>query len=208
MPHLILIRHGQTDWNSDHRFQGTTDVPLNDHGRAQAFALAAQLADETLGYAFSSDLSRAWETGSIVTDCHDVELVPEARLRETSFGQWEGLRGSQVMETYPELIRSWRSNPFVTTPPGGEPLSEAISRVESLLADLRQLPDDATVLLSAHGAIHRTLICAAIGLPHANRWNLSLRETSVSRIDLTPTRAVLNLLNDTRHLDRIAALNA
>jgi uncharacterized phosphatase len=99
---ILLVRHGETDWNAEHRVQGHTDRPLNERGRAQAHALAQQLAGEPLDAVYASDLSRAYETARIVADTHSlpVEALPE--LRERDFGTWEGLTDEEILERFPD----------------------------------------------------------------------------------------------------------
>jgi broad specificity phosphatase PhoE len=99
---ILLVRHGETDWNAERRVQGHTDRPLNETGRAQARALADELADERLDAVYASDLARAYETARVVADAHSlpVETLPE--LRERDFGSWEGMTDEEIFERYPE----------------------------------------------------------------------------------------------------------
>jgi broad specificity phosphatase PhoE len=99
---LVCVRHGRTAWNAVRRFQGRTDVPLDDEGRAQAQALAAHLASEHFDFALASDLSRATATAAAIGAACGVAVMSEPRLREMNFGAWEGLTWDEITERFPE----------------------------------------------------------------------------------------------------------
>ena len=98
MLRLILVRHGQTDWNAQARYQGQADIPLNDVGRRQAAAVAQRLASEEIDILFASDLRRAWETGTAIATARGQTLLAEPRLREMDFGQWQGLTHAEIAD--------------------------------------------------------------------------------------------------------------
>ena len=99
---ILLVRHGETDWNRDRRVQGHTDVPLNETGREQARALAGELAGEPLAAVYSSDLSRALETATIVAEPRSLAVTTLPALREKHFGTWEGLTDAEVLTRFPD----------------------------------------------------------------------------------------------------------
>lgn len=103
MTTLLLVRHGETDWNRELRIQGSSDTDLNERGRAQARELASELADVDLDAVYSSDLRRARETAEIATAGRGLEVRLDGDLRERSFGSWEGLTRSEVAERFPDL---------------------------------------------------------------------------------------------------------
>jgi probable phosphoglycerate mutase len=92
---LLLVRHGETDWNAEGRLQGHTDRPLNEHGRRQARALAEKLADQEIAAVYSSNLARALETAEIVAERLGLPVSVDADLREKNWGTWEGLTPSE-----------------------------------------------------------------------------------------------------------------
>src|SRR3569623_193897 len=98
MTELLLVRHGETDWNAEGRLQGHTDRPLNDHGRRQAKEVAERLAGEGADAIYASDLLRAKETAEIVGERRGVPVVVDADLREKNWGNWEGLTGDERVE--------------------------------------------------------------------------------------------------------------
>jgi broad specificity phosphatase PhoE len=164
----VLARHGQTNDNLEPlRFQGFTDTPLNDTGRAEAHELAARLADgefdglgRRLRTLWASDLSRARETAEIVSGALSLQPVLDARLREASRGRWEGHTFAEIEAREPELYAQWRGAPETWRFPEGESLLEQQQRVTAALTDLHDagaLP----ALAVCHGGSIRVMLCAA-----------------------------------------------
>lgn len=196
---LLLIRHGQTNWNLEQRFQGQSDIPLNETGRKQAQALAEQLAAEPFDAVYSSDLQRATETADII---RKSGFQPDARLREVNFGDWEGLTYDEIKSKHPDTLAAWESDIFKNAPPHGETLEGLAIRVQSMLDELREKHDDQTVLIVAHGGVLQTLICLALKLPPTMYWQFHLSTASLSEVAFYPAGAILNSLNDTSHLPK------
>jgi len=107
MTQFLLVRHGETDWNRDRRFQGHADPPLNETGREQARTLAAELAREQLDAVYTSDLARANETAEIIARRLSVPIVVDAELREIDVGEWQGLTWPEIEERFPDGVRNW-----------------------------------------------------------------------------------------------------
>ncbi len=200
MPNLILVRHGETIWNAERRFQGAQDVPLSPRGEAQARALAARLAGESIQRIYSSDLQRAHVTATLIAEPHGLPVQIEPRLREISFGAWEGMTYEGIHMRYPEGLAWWEADPMNAAPPGGETLAQLQERVESLLAELAALPADETALLVGHGGSLQVLLCVALGLVPRARWQFRLDPGSLSELGLYPAGAILTSLNDRHHL--------
>ncbi len=158
---IRLARHGETDDNVPPlRFQGWTDTPLNDTGRAQARELAERLAGDEIASLWASDLSRARETAEIVGARIDMEPVLDARLREGARGRWEGHLMQDVERDEPELYAHWRRGGADFRFPEGESLLEHQQRVTAALADIHAaaaLP----ALVVCHGGSIRVMLCAA-----------------------------------------------
>jgi uncharacterized phosphatase len=147
---ILYVRHGETDWNLARRVQGHTDRPLNDTGRAQAEALAAELAVEAIDAVYSSDLSRAHETARIVAAGHglDVTVVPD--LRERDFGTWEGLTDDEILARFPDA----RGRPWGDA----ETPDEMARRVLDALRRIADGHPGQTVLVVGHGGPLRALL--------------------------------------------------
>lgn len=200
MIRFLLIRHGQTDWNRAQRFQGQSDVPLNEVGRQQAMALANRLSDKVIDVIYSSDLQRALETARGIAQQHTCDVQVEANLREINFGDWEGLTYDEIKKKQPQSLAAWENDIYKNAPPNGETLEQLTMRVQAVLEDLRAKRTDKTVLLVAHGGVLQTLICLALNLPATMYWHFHLSPASLSEIAFYPAGAILNSLNDTRHL--------
>ena len=151
MARLLLARHGETDWNRDHRWQGYTGPPLNETGRRQAAALASHVSG--ISAVYSSDTERAYETAVILAEPHGMEVHTDARLREVNFGLWEGLTRAQINERFGGAFSRWLSGES-STPDGGES-DEAMA--ERVLAALRVIadrhPDECVLVVTSGGPI-------------------------------------------------------
>jgi probable phosphoglycerate mutase len=123
---LLLARHGETDWNRDHRWQGHDGPPLNETGRSQARELARQM--QALDAIYASDTIRVRETAGIVAERHDVELHVDARLREMGFGVWEGLTRAEIEQRHGDDFARWLAG-GLPAPAGGEPDEAVAERV-------------------------------------------------------------------------------
>jgi broad specificity phosphatase PhoE len=148
---ILLVRHGETDWNLERRVQGHTDRPLNATGRAQAEALADELADERLDAVYSSDLARAYETARLVAARHGLPVVLVPELREKDFGTWEGLTDEEIRLRFPDAApgRVW----------GDAETYEAMSaRVLGALQRIASEHPDGRVLVVAHGGPVRSVL--------------------------------------------------
>lgn len=147
---LLLVRHGETDWNRDRRVQGHTDVPLNDEGRRQARALSATLAGQAVAAVYSSDLARASETATIIAEPYGLEVTKVAALREKHFGTWEGLSDVEVLTRYPDAhVTGWGD---------GESTDDMAARVLHAVQEIgAEHPGEAVVVVT-HGGPLRALL--------------------------------------------------
>jgi broad specificity phosphatase PhoE len=170
MTTLLLVRHGETDWNRDGRWQGGSDTELNDLGREQARALAAEL-DGGIDVVYSSDLARARETAEIVSTKLGLDVRLDPRLRERGFGAWEGLTSTEIEERFGEAHRRWRSGEG----PGAddaEPFEDFSARINDFLADVLRLHPGEHVLVVSHGGSIRVIHALAAGLDYVRDHRL------------------------------------
>lgn len=170
--HLILLRHGETEFNRARRMQGHLDVALSERGRAQADRVAPVLARKNPLAIISSDAQRAVHTAQAVSDLCDVPVHLDTRLRETDMGEWTGLDQQEVEDHWPGDRPKWRSDPTYA-PPGGENRLEVARRAMDVVRDLhRDLTswgeDERPVLLVAHGGTFLALAAALIDSPLQN----------------------------------------
>ena len=165
MATILLVRHGETDWNRERRWQGHADPPLNEHGRAQARALADRLAADGIGAVYASDLRRARETAHIVAERLALPVAADPRLREVDVGEWSGLTHPEIEERFPESFRRWQRYDG----PGwerGETYEEMGRRVVEALVEIAAKHGDERVLVVTHGGPIRALGAAIDGLSH------------------------------------------
>jgi broad specificity phosphatase PhoE len=160
---LVLVRHGETDWNRERRYQGHADTPLNEAGRRQAHELAELLREEHLSLVYTSPLRRASETARIVAERLGLEARELEALREIDVGDWQGMTVEEVKMRFPERLDvAWRSGW-----PNGETPEELSTRVLPALLDLERRHPDERVLGVTHAGPLRVAIAAADGLSHA-----------------------------------------
>lgn len=200
MIRLLLVRHGETEWNVQHRYQGQSDVPLSELGRKQANCLARRLVNEKVGASYASDLKRAWETASIIEMKIGTGIIPEPRLREMNFGVFEGLTFHEAQVRHPDIMAAWLKD-YNQPPPDGEQLNVFSARVMSFLDDLQKKHSDQTILIVAHGGPLSEMIRLVLGLPSERRWSFAMDNASLSELILgEPGYPVLKRLNDANHL--------
>ena len=163
MTTLILVRHGETDWNAQHRWQGHSDTELNDAGREQARLLAKGL--DRADVLYSSDLARARETAEILAATIGLEVRLDERLRERGFGSWEGLTTEEIESSFPAEQERWRAG-IGAGADDAEPFEAFAARVDSFVEDVARRHADETVLIVAHGGTIRVVHALATGLDY------------------------------------------
>ncbi len=173
---VLLVRHGETPWNREGRYQGRTDIPLSPDGEAQVRALGQRLAHLPIDIAIASPLSRAKNTAQAILAGRDTALELDEGLLEISHGKWEGQLASEIELSHAEMFGTWRSRPERDVPAGPE--AETLGDVEDrawpvlvrVVARLEALGPDATALIAAHDAVNRVLLCRVLGLPLSRVW--------------------------------------
>ena len=165
MTEFVLVRHGQTDWNVARRYQGQMDIPLNAEGIRQAEVLAELLAPETYDAIYSSDLQRALQTAALLQRGRNIAVIPDARLREIGFGEWEGTCLDDVRATYPQRFSQSAQDPTIPLAPGGESVSAVAARTAGFADEISGIFPEGSVLVVTHGLALATLICQVEGIP-------------------------------------------
>ncbi|MER3433263.1 MAG: histidine phosphatase family protein [Leptolyngbya sp. ERB_1_1] len=202
---LLLVRHGETEWNRQGRFQGQIDVPLNDNGRVQASQAAEFLKSVQIDSAVSSSMMRPEETAEIILKYHpEVELKLRDDLREISHGLWEGKFEAEIEASYPGLLHQWQRHPETVQMPEGENLQQVWDRaVVGWNAIVEAAKPGETILVVAHDAINKAILCYVSGLTPAAFWNFKQGNGAVSVIDYvkgTDAPPLLMAMNITTHL--------
>jgi probable phosphoglycerate mutase len=213
-PRLLLVRHGETDWNRQGRFQGQIDIPLNANGLAQAEAARIFLEGVPIQRAYTSCMARPRQTAEVILRSHPgVPLTSSRGLMEIGHGLWEGCLEQEIAAGWPELLRDWKRAPETVQMPEGETIQEVWERsLATWNRIVASLNPAETALVVAHDAVNKTILCALLGLTPADIWAVKQGNGGVTVIDYpsgaagTPVVACLNL---TGHLggvlDRTAA---
>lgn len=158
---ILLARHGETAWNALGRLQGSTDIVLNDSGRAQARSLATTLEHAGITAVWTSDLARSHETGSIIATALALPAPSiEPDLRERRFGVFEGLTRDECLTNHPDAWRAWTAHTIA--PPGGESRDDTVARMSRALRKIAEAHEE-PVLVISHGGIMRLWLMELIG---------------------------------------------
>lgn len=207
-PRILLVRHGETEWNRQKRFQGQIDVPLNDNGREQSRQAAEFLKAVAIDDAFSSPMLRPKETAEIILQHHPnvtLELNPD--LQEISHGLWEGKFEAEIEQEYPGELQRWQQYPETVQMPEGENLqqvwSRAIAAWDAIVQTVASRGDSRTTLVVAHDAVNKAILCAVLGLSPEHFWNFKQGNGAVSVIDYPAGgvgKPLVQAINITAHL--------
>jgi probable phosphoglycerate mutase len=204
---LLVIRHGETAWNTEGRIQGHIDIPLNDKGRWQAERLAQALAGEELHAIYSSDLQRARHTAEAVASAMDIELNLHTGLRERHFGRLEGHTQAEVAEKWPDEGRRWRQRDPSYGPEGGETLQAFYDRSVSVLTALAEQHMGQSIAVVAHGGVLDCFYRAANRLPIEAQRTWKVGNACVNRLLYSPEGFAMLAWADDRHLDEDSVLD-
>src|SRR5512136_1185861 len=198
---VILVRHGQTDWNVNGRYMGWTDEPLNEDGLRQAEKLARRLDQWPISAVYSSPLKRAWTTAEMVARPHSLLVRRLEELGEMRIGAWEGLFAVEIAAKYPELWKTWRTNPGDFRMPGGESLGEVRDRAVRAFDRITGGSEDRMVLAVTHDVVVRLLAAHCLGVSEDIYRRLEVGNASMTVIERDGEKRRLRVLNDTAHLE-------
>lgn len=199
---ILLARHGETPWNAEGRYQGQEDIPLSPVGEAQATALGERLAGLPITRAVASPLVRARHTAELALGAtRAAQLQLDPGLLEIAHGEWEGLLASQIDERDGPRLRDWRERPDSVQMPGGESLQQVLDRAWPALARACDgLGDADTVLVVAHDAVNRVLLCRILGIPLQKLWGFRQAPTTLNLLEgPSLDRLEVVRLNDCSH---------
>ena len=198
---IYLIRHGETLWNKNQRFQGMIDTELSENGIRQAQKLARRLIGRKFAAIYSSDLKRAFATAQEIATGSGMEITAEPRFREMSFGEWEGLDYSGLGKKWQGKMNGFFRDPMSVAIPGGESFDDFCNRVCSAFYEVVARHEGQDVLIVSHGGSIRAIIADILKFPAASFWSVRLENTAVSIIQVADGRFLLSKLNDTTHLE-------
>ena len=197
----MLIRHGQSTWNQEHRIQGQLDPPLSEHGRSQAELLAARLAGRHFAGFYTSDLKRAFKTAELVGKIIGATPETSAGLREVYLGEWEGRTTEEVAAEYPEAWASWVDEPDWDVVPGGEGGAAFDVRVAAAMDQILQHHEHGDVLVVTHGGVIQVALHRVVGRASRGLFPFKIQNASISLIEKRDGRMVIAGVNDIAHLE-------
>jgi probable phosphoglycerate mutase len=202
---ILLIRHGETEWNRIRRFQGRSNVPLNPKGREQGRALALGLKDEPITAIYSSPLTRARQTASLIKVFHpSISLFEEPGLIEMDLGQFEGMDAADWPLQDAEFRKAWQENPASVTMPGGESLFDVQGRAVRALNQIADLhPPGSTLLVCSHNFVNLSLLCYALEIPLDRFRELRQETGTLNILQMEGRRLRAEVVNQSRHLKEL-----
>ncbi len=197
---ILLVRHGETDWNREKIFRGVYDVPLNDHGRYQAQLVAETLGSHKIDAGYTSPLSRAAETASIVLESHNIRAKTHDGLLDFNYGDWTGKPEAKVAENWPEEYAAWNAHPHEARIPSGDQLKDVFDRSLAAMEEIARNHDGQTVAIFGHRVVNKLLILGALGLT-LDRFPFILQgNCCINKFMRVEAGYLIEYLNDTSHL--------
>jgi 2,3-bisphosphoglycerate-dependent phosphoglycerate mutase len=201
---LLLVRHGQSTWNREHRIQGQLDPPLSEAGREQAGRLARRLAEHAgtppVGF-YASDLRRAFQTAQVLASSVGIAPVPTPGLREIYLGEWEGLRTDELAARFPEVWSRWTDQPDWDLVPGGEGAAAFEDRVAAAMDAIFDRHREGDVVAVTHGGVIQIALHRVVGRPSRGLFPFRIQNASLTVIERRGGRLVVSGVNDISHLD-------
>jgi 2,3-bisphosphoglycerate-dependent phosphoglycerate mutase len=205
---ILLVRHGETDWNATGRLQGQSDTPLNAVGHQQARRAAQRLVCEPVRALYSSDLARAFQTATIIGQTLGLAVVTSPRLRERQYGAWEGLTAAEIQARYPEQFAAWRARSPDFAPPQGETRSQLLSRGLAELNTIARRHAGGTAVVVTHGGLCYVLISHFLGSIDGDRREFTFGNASIHTLEATADRWSVISVNETAHLQVVESSGA
>ena len=201
MTRIILVRHGQTEWNRIERFRGHADIPLNETGLTQAEVTGRRIAAEWRPMAvYSSPLLRAGKTAEAIAWHFDLPVQIHKGLTDIDYGQWQGLTPDEARKGWPEVVEAWYNAPHTAHIPGGETLAALRARAMRTVNELASLHEDQTIVLVSHTVINHIILLGVLGLGNDRFWRLRQDTCALNVFEVEGGVFTLVSLNDTNHL--------
>lgn len=197
---FILVRHGETIWNHEGRYQGQIDTPLSPVGLKQGKLVAEALKNIPIDVAYASPLSRSYDTAVMCADFHGLEVMKDERLLEINHGKWEGLYASEIEALYPELLKRWRTTVVDVQMPEGECIEDVRRRAMEAFKELAEKHQGQTVLVVAHDAVNKAVLCDILEIEQSHFWQMKQDNTCINVFEYDRGKWRLVLMNSTVHL--------
>ena len=197
---ILLIRHGETHYNTEHRIYGHAQIPLNERGKQQAQAVAARLAHTKIDAIYSSDLTRAYATAQSIATPHQLTVHTDAGIREVDVGHWEHLTEADVATTFAREYAEFRTRPGEVPYLGGESFQQVQQRAMHVLARCMHTHAQAqTICIVCHAGTISALVCAILEVNINHHPRFRIDNCAISRVTVTPDGIHIATLNDNTH---------
>ena len=201
---IYLVRHGQTAWNQQCRYQGSQDIPLDEVGISQVLRVASRLKEINWHGVISSDLIRTKQTAQMILDeassALETHYLPE--LREMHFGDWEGITFTEAEEKWPDKAQAFFEDPTAPIIPNGENATQFRERVMKGFEQILELGKDGeNWLVATHGGTIRVILCELLGTPLKKMWEMHQGNTAINILSVNNGKIEIEMMNDTTHLE-------
>jgi len=199
---IILVRHGQTEWNKVERFRGRFDVPLNPTGIDQAKKTAKNISERWHpSVIYTSPLSRAKETANFIAQSCQLTAQHHQGLIDIDYGKWQGLTPDEAEKTWPEAVKNWFEHPEKAEIPNGESLMDVRLRISETFNQICNQHFDNEIVLVSHTVINRLLIMNVLNIDNRFFWRLHQDPCAINILEQVSGTFNLVLMNDISHLE-------
>lgn len=203
MKKLILVRHGESEYNAKGIIQGHIDTDLTPKGIIQAHLLALELKSKfNIKKIFSSDLRRAYRTAYIIGDNIGLDIIKDNRLREMYFGDWEGKSYQEIFQNKKDYFYKWLKNPIKYPLPSQEKKEDFFKRISNFLNDILKLKEE-EIAIVGHGGSIQAILCITLNIGLENLWAFKHTNTAYSILIFDNNKFFLKELNNTSHLEKL-----
>lgn len=197
---ILLVRHGETAWNRSKIFRGTYDIPLNDTGKAQAKLLTKIFRERKIAAAYTSPLSRAYQTAQISLSEHNIAPVIEERLTDINYGDWTGKEDGEVAKQWPKEHNTWSTEPQKARIPEGEMLKTVFDRAFDAMEEIATRHEGQTIAIFAHRVVNKLLVLGALGLD-LSRFKFIIQDNCcVNEFARTEAGYLIRSVNNISHI--------
>lgn len=202
MLRLYMMRHGETVWNTERRYQGMTDIELSQTGIKQAECAEKRFENIEIDKIYCSPLKRAMATAKPIAEAKKLDIIPEENFREIHFGEWEGMTVPELKAKYGDTYMNFIKNPHLYNFPGEENISNVINRLKPSLDRIIE-NESGNILIVSHGGIIRLMIIYIMGLDNSWFTKMWINNTAISIIEIKDDRRLMLTVNDSAHLSDI-----
>ena len=197
---VVLVRHGETEWNRVERFRGRIDIDLNERGQRQARAAARRLSGWQIKAVYSSPLKRALLTAQPIAEAYGLDVTVLEGINDVDYGAWAGLSPEEAADRHATLFETWVHDPLRMEFPQGESIKQVRDRAWAAFEAVCAAHAGESIILVSHVVVNRVLICAALGLVKDSFWSIGQDNAAFSVLESGGGKYRLQLLNDTCHL--------